>query len=602
MLTLLIGSLVSLSPQGQPPGHQPEPMPTPRTIAFRRAEDRTVTIDGSLHDWPPVPALRLDDGRLISGTAYGVYTGADDLSAQAFLLWDDEHLFFAAKVLDDLHWKLTDETVQRTEIPPTDSIILTFDPFRDTRAIGADRGRSEDAAFWLSHTDGRDVIRWDRLVGGGSIAKAKCAVARDDEHGLTTYEARIRWSDIMPAEIEVSDGLIFDMHLVINDQDVPEDAMPDTRIGWTFGTGVRIDPGLFGSVKLTDRVGLKVEQFELGEFPPPPPLEGDPVPPKKHWIDLHDGLRELPLVVATDEHVEPEFAGGKARKSWLERLDQHHAEFPRYDYLRFHMCVQRRMVREVGGMIETGLPFYWDHALKKTRRAAQRKTPDEGYRLFRLPHSGWLVRSKQANFLIDPAGFGIARELRDYMDFMLLTSPLDITRRNDQVAVRLFVNKEEGARPIFAHIAETIPGLNAANFDVVVPGKTYETHGLEIQVVGRTDERGWVLPTVGYVITWPDGSTLVVSGTFSLSEDVRVDGKPDIAIVSAKHPYAHAFAHRVGAGVTVIGDVLQCATLPGPEGRVSIDDAYQLQRRLRPNSSVLLAPSEFLDSHKWRVR
>ncbi|MCA8942152.1 MAG: hypothetical protein KDB80_06285, partial [Planctomycetes bacterium] len=561
-----------------------------------------IRVDGSLTDWPAVPAIRLDDPRLVSGTAFGVFTGPGDCSAQAFLLWDDEHLYFAAKVLDDLHWRLSADTPQLTEIPPTDSIELTIDPRRDTRAIGADPGRQEDAGYWLSQTEGRDVVRWNRLAGSASIAKAKCAVARDDDSSITTYEARIRWSDVLPVEMKPEDGVILDMQIVVNDQDVPDDPMPDTRIGWTFGTGIRIDPGLFGSARLSKRTSAGVERIEIDDFPAPPTLPGDPVPDKRHWIELQKELAAMPPVVATVEDVEPEFAGGAARKDWLERLDHEHAEFPRYDYLRFHMCVQRRMVREVGGIVETGLPFYWSQALRETRRAAQRTLPDKGFRLFRLPHTGWLVRSKEASFLIDPSGFGVANELRDYTDFVLLTAPNDVMRRNDQLSVRLFTMRKPDERPIFAHIAQNMPGLPAKSFDVVVPGKTYHAHDLEIRVIGRTDERGWVLPTVGYSVKWPDGSTLVVSGVHALSEDVTGVDSPDVAIVSAMHPYAHAFGQRVGAKVTVIGDVLQCATAPGANGRVSIEDAFTLQRRLRPHASVILAPSESLDSAAPRVR
>ena len=57
----------------QPPPAQGAPrelMLLPQTVVLPR-QGREITIDGSLIDWPELPAIRLDDQRQLSGTAPG---------------------------------------------------------------------------------------------------------------------------------------------------------------------------------------------------------------------------------------------------------------------------------------------------------------------------------------------------------------------------------------------------------------------------------------------------------------------------------------------------------------------------------------------------
>jgi hypothetical protein len=53
----------------------------PQILVLPRGE-RTLTIDGSLIDWPELPAVRLDDRRQLSGTAHGAWRGPAPTSAR----------------------------------------------------------------------------------------------------------------------------------------------------------------------------------------------------------------------------------------------------------------------------------------------------------------------------------------------------------------------------------------------------------------------------------------------------------------------------------------------------------------------------------------
>lgn len=583
----------SESPPAPRPPQRVEPMPVPRSLVKRRKDP--IVVDGSLQDWPEAPPLLLDDPRQLSGTALGAWRGPDDLAARAFLLWDADALYVAAVVRDDWHRPLDEQTPRGPEIPAVDNVLLTIDPRRDTRGGGPDEGRREDRSFWLADVPKQDgqVLQWDRLGGTARFANgAQQAVVRDAKARLTTYEARIPWSEILPTGIDAKDGLVLDLQMVVSDYDEPTDLLPQTRVGWTFGTGDRIDPGLFGSVMLVD--DLPEAGSPLPDFPPPPDSQGS-VPPPSYWIGLWRRLQEQPPVPYTRDSTTPADALGEARLKMLEELERHAAEFPRVDFLEYHERSDRRMRREVAGMVETGLPLLWEEALNDVRRRVVAPPPENTVRVFRLPAGGWLVRSAAANFGIDPAGYSLAPRLWGALDFVLLTSPLDVIRRSDQLLIRLAAAK----RQFLTHVPFHLPAVAAGTMPLVQIGQSYALEGLKVTVVGKKiDDQ--VSPTVGYVVRWPNGFTLVEAGMSADVDDFvqalgGSDVHPDVLVVSPLHPRGKFLVQRLSPRLTLLEDVLRPADVPGPQGRVKLADALEFQQELRPYTSVLLAPGESFD-------
>lgn len=594
-LTVLVFAARPTAAQDKPTApEQPivtKPMAVPRTMA-RNLGARRIVIDGSLEDWPSSSPILLLDTRQISGTAFRAYLGPSDLSAQAFLCWNDSDLYVAVKVKDDWHRPLGAHAYGVGEIPPADNVMLTFDPRRDTRAIGRDLGRSDDREFWLADVpgDGRGrIVQWDRFRGdarwteGGALV-----VARDEKLKVTTYEARIPWAAILPADVKPQIGLILDLQVVVNDLDEPTDFMPQTRIGWTFGTGPRIDPGLFGSfILLGDDDSPKID---LPEFPSPTLPNEDPVPGPRYWVELYDALRATTAKPYRTADGDPRVALGPRLRP-LETLEGHLATFPRVDFLEFQQRIHRRMSRECAGIIVTGLPYFWDYALSDLRRRAETATPEHGCVVFRLPQGGWLVLSKEAKFAIDPAGFGVEHLLYEMLDFVLLTDPLDSCKRNDQLLVRLLLTGKTFA----THIGFHLPSIDAGKMGIAEVGKGYDTKGLHITVLGAKDDKGNLPLSVGYHVRWPDGLVLVHAGKVAASTDLPRDaGGADLLILSAEHVAPTAVAHGFAAKLTVLDDVLQCASRPGANGRVTLEQALELQASLRENESILLAPGESL--------
>lgn len=579
-------------PQEPAPGQvqrPPPPLPVPKAVALMRKA--RVTIDGSLADWPSLPPILMDDPRQVSGTQLEAFRGPKDLAAKVFLQWDAEDLYVGAVVSDDWHRELEPKAPRLTEIPSCDSIVLTFDPERDTRALGADDGRKEDREFWLGSIAGGDqkLVLWDRYRGSARFAQGALAVSRDKERGLTTWEARIPWSEILPQGRKPTVGQVLRLQIVVNDYDEITDTMPQTRIGWTFGSFMdRIDPGVFGSVMLLG--SLDETDPRLPDFPPPPELKGDPVPGPAYWVDLFGRLAAHPAKEFAPALGDPSSIAGPERRSALEDLDHQTGMFPRVDWIEYLQRIDRRMRREAAGLAATGLPFGWQYALDGILRA-NAGAAAERPRLTRLPQGGFLVRGGNTCFAIDACGNDVEKLLFPTCDFALQTDTNDIARRNDQFLLRMLTAKKR----VFMHLAVHLPTVPAEKLELVQPGKSYEFGGLEIGVLGLMTDKGQVTSQVGYSVKWPDGTLLVVAPPTFSEEYLPRTKAPDILVLSALHPRAHVIGQRARAGLTVLGDVLVPASSPGPGGRVPLSTAYELQDKLLPNRSILLAPGDSVD-------
>lgn len=591
--------LALVAPQ-EPPDHDHVAiLPVPRAVALSR-EDVDIRVDGTLLDWPDLPPAGLDHVLQLSGTpvyneSARAWRGPPDLSAKAFLLWDEVHFYFACVVMDDWHRPLNENHPGLDEVPPVDSVVVSFDPRRDTRALGQDAGRDEDREYWLADMDvkenNRRVVQWDRYRSTAGFANgAVLAVGRDPERGLTTYEFRIPWQEILPGGMKPEAGMVFDMQIVVNDYDEVTDPMAQTRAGWTFGSSPIVDPGLFGSVMLVD--DFDASTGRLPEIDPPAEIAGDPVPGPDYWSAFHRKLDRVPAAIF-DGKGNPQEAGGFERFELLRELEGRLQSFPRSDYIELLHRIHRRMPREVAGISATGLPYFWHHVLAEMIDKVNAEPPESGFRLFRLPQGGFLVRSREASFAIDPVGAEIEHLLWDAIDFVILTQPLDMTRRNDQLLVRM--SSANPPRPVFSHFAFHLPTVLAQEIRLSVPGTTYEVYNLRVTPLGRPTPDGRVPPAISYQVQWPDGTVLVIAEPIFLEEFAPRGTTIDALILSARHPRARIVGQRLRAKLTVLDDLLAPSIMSGPQGRIRLADGFALQRNLLPHRSVLLAPGESVD-------
>lgn len=592
-LAALLSSVVAQDPVA-PPQNQPmldpnaprEPMPVPVGFACRRA-GRAVEVDGSLVDWPELPAIDMQDVRQISGTSGGAWRSPADCAAVAFLMWDGDHLWFAATVKDEWHRALDPNTITLLETPIADSVMLSIDPRRDTRSFGPDPGRADDSEFWLSEESSHEVMCWDRYRGTASVlADARLVVSHDRESGITTYEAQLPWKKLLPLGVEPKPGTVFDMQIVVSDFDESTDPMPQTRIGWSFGCGVGADAALFGSVMLLDDDGALKQG--LPKLPDRDTIALEERISPAFWKSIAERLRMLSPAVH-DGSAAPEAAGSLARFELLQQLDREIARQPRVDFVEYCQRVQRRMAREVAAAGQRGLPFFWDLRSEDLARDAAQPTPKRGFVISRMPQAGWLVHSEKQSFLVDAAGADIATRYWAGSEFVLLTEPLDMTRRNDQLLLRMAESNPQ--RPFYAHIAFHLPRLLMAEMPLVKPGDTVrQSNGAEIQALGEQRADGQVAFGMGYRVDLPGPHRIVFVGPTLRPQDLPT-GRIDAMVLSPRNPQAVEIARAAAPDLVIVEDAFCCFVLPNVD-RVDLRSAYALQKDLLPIRSVLLAPGE----------
>ena len=594
-MNMLAAVTLALVPSLQAPAQEADPArpkgPMPRPVAFAvERGERRIEIDGSLIEWPELPALNLSDLRQLSGTGNGAWRESSAASAFVFLLLDEQHLYVAATVKDDWHRALDPGTVTLLETPVADSIVLSFDGNRDTRALGPTPGRREDVELWLSEEASQKVMIWDRLRGSAQIIEgdeARLVVSHDKVLGITTYESRIPWSEILPLDTKAAPGVVFDMQVVVNDFDEGTDPLPQTRIGWTFGCGALIDPCLYGTVQLVDEQGLQRSTPLFPDYKKLPP----PRQTSEYWMAFREKLAQLPPQVH-DGSKAPEEAGGLARFFLLQELERSVDRFPRVDYVEYCQRIHRRMSREVAGIGRFGLPQFWDQQLLAVSKAAEQPPPAGPARLFRLPQNGWLVRGPKQSFLINPAGANIEKFVWGAAGLVVLTEPLDMTRRNDQLLLRMSASKTD--RHFLCHLAFHLPVLSMKDMKLVEPGKTYGMPGrVQFHTLGDKLSDGSVPYSLGYSIQMPGGPSLLVAGPQTRPEEIR-DSPVSALILSPRNVRALAVARAANPGVILIDDGFLCADLPGST-RIGLRGLHALQKALLPMRSVLLAPGESWD-------
>jgi hypothetical protein len=579
----------SATPQDPPtldPNAPRQPMPLPIAFACRR-NGRAIEVDGSLVDWPELPAIDLQDMRQLSGTSGGAWRSPADCSAVAFLLWDGDHLWFAASVKDEWHRALDPNSIALLETPVADSILLSIDPLRDTRSFGPDPRRADDSEFWLSEEASHEVMRWDRYRGTARVLDdARLVVSHDREQGITTYEAQLPWKALLPLGKEPKAGLAFDLQLVVSDFDESTDPMPQTRIGWTFGCGVTADAALLGTAMLLDDGG------ELKQGLPTAPdrlaIEVEERLQPAWWKSIADAMQQLPPQIHDGKEA-PEACGGLRRLELLQRLDDEIARHPRVDFVEFCQRVHRRMSREVAAAEQRGLPFFWDLRSQQLAEVAATAPPKRGFALSRLPQGGWLVRAEKQSFLVDPAGADIATRFWAGSEFVLLTESLDMSRRNDQLLLRMA--EGDAQRPFYAHIAFHLPRLLMNDMPLIAPGQTVrQANGAEIEALGEKRDDGQVAFGMGYRVDLPGPHRIVFCGPSLRPEDLPV-GRIDALVLSPRNPQAVEIAQKAVPDLIVIEDAFGCFVLPNA-ARVDLRIAHRLQKDLLPLKSILLAPGE----------
>ena len=147
-----------------------------------------IQIDGDLEEWKGVEPIVMDD------KSYGVdqWSGPEDLSARAYLVWDADYLYFACDVTDDVLY-----------VPPNviwsgDAIQMTFDPLNDDMK-GGQGPDDHDLAIGLSQK-GSGIARYrvPQRKGLGMMEAIDVAVQKKPDGRGYFYEMAVPWEELYP--------------------------------------------------------------------------------------------------------------------------------------------------------------------------------------------------------------------------------------------------------------------------------------------------------------------------------------------------------------------------------------------------------------------
>ncbi len=206
--------------------------------------EKPVLVDGNLDEYPAY-AIRMDN-ESFERLQYFEYGGKNDISADIYLLWDDENLYVAARVTDDVPF---DNNKEGPDIWDGDSleVLLGMEGKADPARIYFGKG---DYQIGLSPGNNKDikpgewVWRRDDYKGGIEVA------AKPWSKGYT-IEAKIPFKVL--GGFTPALGKKFDFDIAVDDSDkskVPGGSKRKEQLAWTGTKEFYSDPSQWGTAVL----------------------------------------------------------------------------------------------------------------------------------------------------------------------------------------------------------------------------------------------------------------------------------------------------------------------------------------------------------------
>lgn len=212
-----------------------------------RAEE-APTIDGNLNDWVKNCPIPLIGSNQITNQAENYIWSPDNLSAIGYLMWDQENLFVAFRVRDDVHYTTGSGQLVAEEFIEGDSLILGIDPTHR----GPDADTNAFAYYISSETPGggsgmHTILRPPQYSGGRQTGHLfrdssvyEMAVTYSEDFCI--YELRIPLTEI---GVQGDIGTKIGLSIQLNDND--GDGL-EAQINWGDGLFPKWSPLNFGVV------------------------------------------------------------------------------------------------------------------------------------------------------------------------------------------------------------------------------------------------------------------------------------------------------------------------------------------------------------------
>lgn len=220
-----------------------------------------IVADGDLGEWntsSPI-VIKQNDQVVRDG---GQWTGVEDCSLEAYLMWDADNLYLAAKVLDDTPF------MYREGFPPdlADAMVLCFSTNPDA---DPDRAEYEATDFRLTMVIddyyfftgiNRDMVADNKSYatkgedGDEQVLDGYDCVVKEIEGGYI-FECAIPWSnfanDQLPALIPEA-GMTIGFELSMFDLDFPCPGVATARIALSANADIDTNPSLWGTVTFAE--------------------------------------------------------------------------------------------------------------------------------------------------------------------------------------------------------------------------------------------------------------------------------------------------------------------------------------------------------------
>ena len=191
--------------------------------------------------------------------------------------------------------------------------------------------------------------------------------------------------------------------------------------------------------------------------------------------------------------------------------------------------------------------------------------------------------------MIDAAGPDVEQWLWGAAQMCVLTQPLTMSRRNDQLLLRMLT--AEPVRPVLTHIVFHLPVIAMDKIPLVQLGQSYGAKtGSTLRGIGEARSDGSVPYDLGYRIETVGCPDLVIVGPTTKVEDVEEE-PVGVMIASSRNRGVVDIAKKLKPGIILFDDgFLPDTSVALP--RVTLNHLHQLQRALLPLKSVVLAPGE----------
>jgi hypothetical protein len=197
-----------------------------------------IAIDGNLDKWKDRPAFELNTTEFLfppDAASHSLWLNAADLSVKAYVGWNEEYFYFAARVRDDVFVNANPaETLWAG-----DSMQLAFDPLNEE--LSPDCGRNvREINFAFSESENLTVVSQTRPLPVAYPQSIRAVVRVNREKGVIDYELAIPFRLLEP--LAPAKGNVFGFNFVALDRDMHR---VDYWMGLTYGICGGKDASLF---------------------------------------------------------------------------------------------------------------------------------------------------------------------------------------------------------------------------------------------------------------------------------------------------------------------------------------------------------------------